>query len=92
MEFDEDRLNTLIRNDPRQCARELGNVMSCVLSIIVRHLHPMDKVKKSGVWVPHALKQNHENPRVDICAYLLARHRLFRKQHIPFLFGIVPDD
>ena len=27
--FDEDRLNTLIHNDPRQCTRELANVMNC---------------------------------------------------------------
>ena len=46
--FDEDRLNTLIHNDPRQCNRELENVMNCDHSIIVRHLHSMGKVKKIG--------------------------------------------
>ena len=54
--FDEDHLNTLIHNDPRQCTRELTNMINCNHSTIVRHLHSMDKVKKSGVWVPHALK------------------------------------
>ena len=34
--FDEDRLNTLIHNDPRQCTRELANVMNCNQSTIVR--------------------------------------------------------
>ncbi|KAJ4433062.1 hypothetical protein ANN_15319 [Periplaneta americana] len=29
LEFDEDRLNTLIHNDPRQCTLELANVMNC---------------------------------------------------------------
>ena len=53
-EFDEDRLNTLIHNDPLQCYRELANVMNCDHSIIVRPLHSMGKVKKSSVWVPHA--------------------------------------
>ena len=33
--FDEDRLNTLIHNDPRQCTRELANVMNCDYSTIV---------------------------------------------------------
>ena len=28
--FDEDCLNKLIQNDPRQCTRELANVMNCV--------------------------------------------------------------
>ena len=49
--FDEDRLNTLIHNDPHQCrpTRELANVMNCDHSNIVRHLHSMIKVQKSGV-------------------------------------------
>ena len=55
--FDEDRLNTLIQNDLRQCTRELANVMNCDHSTIVRHLYSMDKVQKSGVLVPHALSQ-----------------------------------
>ena len=59
--FDKDRLNTLIHNDPRQCTRKLANVMNCDRSIIVWHLLSMDKVQKSGVWVPHALSQNHKN-------------------------------
>ena len=59
--FAEDRLNTLIQNDPHQCTLELSNVMNCGHSIIVRHLHSIGKVKKSGVRVPHALSQNHKN-------------------------------
>ena len=50
--FNEDRLNTLIDNDPSQCTRELANVMNCDHSAIVLHLHSVDKIKKSGVWVP----------------------------------------
>ena len=37
--FDEDILNTLIHNDPRQCTRELTNVMNCDHYTIVRLLH-----------------------------------------------------
>ena len=33
--FDEDCLNALIQNDPRQCTRELANVMNCEHSNIV---------------------------------------------------------
>ena len=43
-EFDEDRLNTLIHNDPRQCS-QLANLMNCDHSTIERHLHSMGKVK-----------------------------------------------
>ena len=69
--FDEDRSNQLIHNDPRQCTRELANVMNCDHSTNVRHLHSMGKVQKSGVRVPHALSQNHKNQRVAICALCL---------------------
>ena len=71
--FDEDHLNTLIHSDARQ---ELANVMNCDHSTIMRHLHSIGKVKKLGVWVPHALSQNHKNQQVAICAFLLARRRL----------------
>ena len=46
--FDEDPLNTLNPNDPRQCTRELANVMNCDHSTIVRHLHSMGKVRVYG--------------------------------------------
>ena len=84
-EFDEDRLNTLIHNDTRQCTREVENVMNCDHSTIVRHLHSNGKVKKSGVWIAHNLSQNSKNQRVAICASLIARHGLAREQHRPFL-------
>ena len=69
--FDEDRL----------CTRELANVMNCDHSTIVRHFHSMGSVQKSGVWVLHALSQNHRNQRVAVCASLLALNRLAREQH-----------
>ena len=90
--FDEDHSNTLIHNDPRQCTRELANMMHCGHSIIVRHLHSMGKVKKSDVWISHALSQNHKNQRVANCAALLVRHLLAREQHRPFLSCIVTGD
>ena len=46
--FDDDRLNALIHNDPRQCTRELANVMNCDHSTIVRYLHSMGKRQKSA--------------------------------------------
>ena len=58
--YDEDHLNILIHNDPRQYTGELANVMNCDHSTFVRHLHSMGKVQKSDVWVPHALSQNHK--------------------------------
>ena len=37
--YDEDHLNTLFHNNPRQFTRYLANVMNCDHSTIVRHLH-----------------------------------------------------
>ena len=88
----EARLNTLIHDDPRQCTRELRNVMNCDHSTIVRQLHSMGKVQKSNVWEPHALSQKHKNQRVARCASLLLRHQLAREQHRPFLSCIITDD
>ena len=48
-EFDEDRLNTLIHNDPRRSTRELANMKNCDHSTIVRHFQSMGNVQKSGV-------------------------------------------
>ena len=81
LEFDEDRLNTLIHNDPRQFTWELANMTNCDHCNIVRHLQSIGKVQKLGVWALHALSQNHKNQRVTICASLLARHRLAHEQH-----------
>ena len=50
-----------IVSDPHQRTRELANVMDCDHSTIVRHLLSMYEVKKSGVWGPHALSDNHKN-------------------------------
>ena len=89
--FDEDRLNILIHNESHQCTWELVNVMNCDHSTIARHLHSMGKVKKSSVWVPHALSQNHKNHWVAISASLLACYWLAR-EHRPFLSCIVTRD
>ena len=61
--FDEGHLNTLIHNYPRHCT-QLANVMNCDHSAIMRHLHSMVKVQKSGVWVLHALSQNLKSQHV----------------------------
>ena len=72
--FDEDHLDTLIHNYSRQCSRDLANVMNFDHSTIMQHLNSVGKVQKSGVWVLHALSQNHKNQRMAKCASLLARH------------------
>ena len=55
--FDEDYLNTLIHNDPRQCTQKLANVMNCDHSNIVQHLHSIGRVKKSDCCCCWVLRQ-----------------------------------
>ena len=62
--FQDDHLNILIHNYPRQCTRELSNVMNSEYSNIVRHLHSFCKVQKSGVCVPHTLTRRVHSDRV----------------------------
>ena len=58
---DEESLNTLIHNYLRQCTRKLVNVVNCDYFTMVRHLHSIGKVQKSGIWVPHALSHGCAN-------------------------------
>lgn len=48
-DFDKDRLNVLIHNDPRQSNRELASVVDSDQSTVVSHLHSMGKVEEMGV-------------------------------------------
>ena len=91
-EFDEDRLNTLIHNDPRKCSRELANVMNCDHSTIVRHLNSMGKVQ-SRVYGYRMLlvKTTKISGWLYYCTSLLGRHRLAR-EHRAFLSCIVTGD
>ena len=90
--FDEDCINTLIHDYPRQCTRELANVINCDHSTTMRYWHSMGKVLKSGIWVQHALSRNHKNQRVAICVSLLARLRFAREHHRPFLSCIITGE
>ncbi|KAG8239603.1 hypothetical protein J437_LFUL019245, partial [Ladona fulva] len=58
VEFDEERLNQLLHENPRQTTRELAEKMECSHTAIEKNLHSMGKVQKCGAWVPHALTYN----------------------------------
>ena len=79
--FDVDLLNSLIHNIPRQCTRELANVMNCDNSTIMQHLHSMGRVKKSDVWVLHVQSQNHKNQCghmcISACLSMACEHQSF---------------
>ncbi|XP_065665663.1 histone-lysine N-methyltransferase SETMAR-like [Hydra vulgaris] len=68
IEFDEERLNQLLHENPRQTTRELAEQMDCDKKTVVNHLHSMGKVQKLGAWVPHTLSENNKNQRSTIAA------------------------
>ena len=87
--FDEDRLNTLIQWSTSVYSR----TGKCDELRPFHHRAIFASMAKSGVWVPHALSQNHKNQRVVIiCTSLVARHRFAREQHRPFLSWIFTGD
>lgn len=91
-DFDEKGLEGLLRENSRQTTRELAYKIGCSPQTVLHHLNAMGKVQKYGSWVPHKLSQDNKDQRVNICASLLARHRLAREQHKPFLSLIVTGD
>ncbi|XP_076047479.1 histone-lysine N-methyltransferase SETMAR-like [Oratosquilla oratoria] len=83
--FDEDALNQLLHEDPRQSTRELEQAIGYDHATVARHLQKMGKVQKLGAWVPHTLKDSLKNQGVSILASLLSRHQVATKQHRSFL-------
>ncbi|XP_076054424.1 histone-lysine N-methyltransferase SETMAR-like [Oratosquilla oratoria] len=63
--FDEDALNQLIYEDPRQSTRELEQAIRHDHATVARHLQKMGKVQKLGAWVPHTLKDSHKNQSIN---------------------------
>lgn len=90
--FNEERLEVLLQEDPKQTTRELAKKMDYSPQTVLNHLNTMGKVQKLGAWVPHELSQSNKDHRIKVCASLLARHRLAFQQHRPFLRLIVTGD
>lgn len=91
-DFDEERLNALIHDNPRQSTRELADIMECDHSTIVRHLRSIGKVQKLGAWIPHSLTESNKTQRVAISTSLLSRHCLAEQRHQSFLSRIITGD
>ena len=75
IEFDEERLNRLLHENPRQTTRELAEQLDCDKKPVVNHPYSIARVQKLGAWVSHTLSENNKNQRSTIVSSLLARHR-----------------
>lgn len=91
-DFDEERLESLLRENCQQTTRELADQFNCSPQTILNHLNSMGKVQKYGSWVPHKLSQKNKDQRLNICASLLARHHMARDHHCPFVSQIITGD
>lgn len=92
VEFDEDHLQLLLKEDGRQTTRELAERMGSNAITISRHLASMGKVQRLGAWVPHELNERQREKRLTVAAQHLARHRGTRGHKERFLYRIVTGD
>ena len=68
---DVERLQALIKDNPRLTTRQLSIVLNCNYSTIDRQLHELGKVNKFSRWVPHQLMPENIQQRITICNSLL---------------------
>lgn len=92
LEFDEEHLKALLKEDGHQTCRELAEKMDCGLATISRHLQSTGFTQKLGAWVPHELTEKNKEKRLTIAAQHLARHRSTRGHKQRFLHRIVTGD
>ena len=63
--FEAEALTSLVECNARQSTRELADKLNTSQSAICRHLEKMEKVRKLGVWVPHALSEKNKADRLS---------------------------
>ena len=73
VEADDDALEQLLREDPRQSASELALQLSGTSRTVLNRLHALGKVQKIGKWVPHKLSEANIQQRLSVCASLSSR-------------------
>lgn len=74
-QMEPDELQALLDEDACQSTRELAEKLGVSQPTVVRRLHDMGKIQKSGRWVPHTLSEVNINQRLTTCISLLARYR-----------------
>jgi histone-lysine N-methyltransferase SETMAR len=87
VEVDDDRLEELLEEDPRQSSRDLALKLSVTHTTVLSRLHALGKVQKVGKWVPHKLSEINISQRLNTCVFLSAKHK-----NKSFLWKIVTGD
>lgn len=92
IDFDDQRLLAILKEDNCQTTREISEQMNCDQKTVLNHLHILGKVQKLGAWIPRDLSQKNKDDRVTVCASLLARYEISVRQHRPFLSLLITGD
>ena len=88
-DFDEETLNLLIHEDPRQSTRDLEQATGYDHATVARHLRQMGKVQKLGAWVPHALTDSQKLCIKVTCS--INTNNLMRQPNSSFLLPSTPN-
>lgn len=86
-ELDTDDLEALLVQDPAQSSVSLAITLGVNQSTVLRRLHVMGKIQKTGKWVPHKMTEINVLQRLNTCSFLKSR---FKKKD--FLHKIVTGD
>ena len=87
VEVNDDLLQELLEEDPRQLTRQLAKHLSVSQPTVWNRLQALGKVQKLGKWVPHKLSEVNIIQRLTTCVSLLSRQK--KKS---FLWKIVTGD
>ena len=68
-------LEALLEEDPWQSSRQLAEQLSFSHPTILNRLHALEKIQKSGKWVPHELSELNIQQRLNICIYLWQKQK-----------------
>ncbi|KFD54701.1 hypothetical protein M513_04401 [Trichuris suis] len=91
-DLDEEKLNALVHEDPRQSTCELAEKIGCSHVTVSRHLLSMGENGKMGSWVPHQLSRDDKIRRVSAAGSVLARYRQAVAQRRQFISQIITGD
>ena len=86
-EIDLDRLQELLKSDPRYTTRCLASELGCSHTAIYYHLTRLGFQSLLGFWIPHDLTANQKTQRLDICMSLLSK-----KRHFGWLDDVITGD
>ena len=87
VEDDDDQLEELLEEDPKQSTRDLALQMSVSHTTVFNRLKALEKVQRSDIWVPHRLSEINIAQRLNTCV-----SHACRQKKKSFLWKIVTGD